>query len=72
MYMTWLAMQKGMYERYKQAGGKTFQDCLQCGECEKKCLQGLPIRDWLEKVDVVMSEIEDSYCFSEHEHEEIF
>lgn len=32
--------------------------------------EGLPIRDWLEKVDVVMGEIEDSYCFSEHE--EIF
>lgn len=63
---------KGAYERYKQAGGKTFQDCLQCGDCEKKCPQGLSIRDWLEKVDVVMNEIKDSYCFSEHEHEEIF
>ena len=63
---------KGAYERYKKAGGKTFQDCLMYGQCEKKCPQGLSIRKWLKKVDDIMNEIQDSFCFSEHEHEEIF
>ena len=63
---------KGAYERYKKAGGKTFQDCLLCGQCEEKCPQGLSIRRWLKKVDDIMDGIQDRYCFSEHEHEEIF
>ena len=25
--------------------------CLQCGECEAKCPQGIAIMDWLEKAD---------------------
>ena len=29
--------------------------CLQCGECEAKCPQGIEIMDWLEKADRLLS-----------------
>ncbi len=41
---------KRMMERYLKDGGKTFDDCLQCGACEEKCPQRLAIRENLEKV----------------------
>ena len=30
--------------------------CLQCGECEAKCPQGIKIMDWLEKADVLLGD----------------
>jgi predicted aldo/keto reductase-like oxidoreductase len=29
--------------------------CLQCGECEAKCPQGIAIMDWLEKADALLA-----------------
>jgi hypothetical protein len=33
--------------------------CVQCGECEPKCPQGLPIREWMRKADGVLGNGED-------------
>lgn len=41
---------KNMMRGYVQRGGKTFDDCKQCGICEKKCPQHLAIRKELERV----------------------
>ena len=30
--------------------------CLACGECESKCPQHIPIREWLAKVDPLLGE----------------
>ena len=30
--------------------------CLQCGECEAKCPQGIKIMDWLERADVLLGD----------------
>ena len=39
-----------MMAEYIKKGGKTFSDCLDCGECEEKCPQHLEIRKSLEMV----------------------
>jgi len=39
-----------MMRDYREHGGKTFEQCLDCGMCEKKCPQQLAIRDNLRKV----------------------
>ena len=39
-----------MMAEYIKKGGKTFSDCLDCGECEEKCPQHLEIRKNLEMV----------------------
>lgn len=39
-----------MMRDYREHGGKTFEQCLDCGMCEKKCPQQLEIRDNLRKV----------------------
>ena len=39
-----------MMRDYIEHGGKTFEQCLDCGVCEKKCPQHLAIRDNLRKV----------------------
>ena len=41
---------KKMMADYIKKGGKTFNDCLDCGLCEEKCPQHLEIRKNLEKV----------------------
>lgn len=41
---------KGMMRHYLSGGGKTFNDCKQCGLCETKCPQKLEIRKNLEMV----------------------
>lgn len=41
---------KKMMQDYLNEGGKTYKDCLDCGQCEKQCPQHLPIREKLEKV----------------------
>lgn len=41
---------KKMMAEYIKKGGKTFSDCLDCGECEEKCPQHLEIRKNLEMV----------------------
>ena len=29
--------------------------CLNCGECEEKCPQGLPISEWMPKVHEILT-----------------
>lgn len=41
---------KKMMQDYLNEGGKTYADCLGCGQCEKQCPQHLPIREKLEQV----------------------
>ena len=41
---------KSMMHHYLSGGGKTFNDCKQCGLCETKCPQKLEIRKNLEMV----------------------
>jgi predicted aldo/keto reductase-like oxidoreductase len=37
--------------RYRQESKKALADqCLECGECEEKCPQKIPIAEWLKKV----------------------
>jgi predicted aldo/keto reductase-like oxidoreductase len=45
-----------MMREYMKKGGKTFNDCLQCGLCETKCPQHLEIRKNLEKVCNILCE----------------
>ena len=40
---------------YKNEGGKTVSDCLDCGLCEKKCPQKLKIRQELKRVEEVLN-----------------
>lgn len=47
---------KNMWRDYKRHGGKTFDDCLQCGACESKCPQHLEIIENLEKVCKLLDE----------------
>lgn len=46
---------KGMMRHYLSGGGKTFNDCKQCGLCETKCPQKLEIRKNLEMVCNILS-----------------
>lgn len=39
---------------YLKEGGRTIQDCIDCGQCEKKCPQKLEIRKQLRKVEAVL------------------
>ncbi len=41
----------------KDAKGKTFGDCLDCGLCETKCPQKIQIRKELEKVESILSKL---------------
>lgn len=41
---------KRMMENYVKNGGKVYKDCKNCGLCERKCPQHLPVRTHLEKV----------------------
>lgn len=47
---------KNMMRDYIRHGGKTFDDCLDCGACEYKCPQRLAIRENLEKVCKILAE----------------
>ena len=47
---------KWMMKDYKKNGGLTFDDCVQCGECESRCPQNLEIIKNLEMVCKVLSE----------------
>lgn len=47
---------KNMMRDYKNRGGKTFSDCIDCGACEDKCPQHLAIRENLEKVCKIFEE----------------
>ena len=47
---------KNMMRDYIKDGGKTYADCKNCGYCEKRCPQHLPIREKLEKVCKILSE----------------
>jgi predicted aldo/keto reductase-like oxidoreductase len=43
---------RGQYKRYTEHDhGHTAADCIDCGQCEDKCPQSLPIREALRKVD---------------------
>lgn len=42
---------------YKNEGGKTFADCLDCGQCEKKCPQKIAIRKELARVEEVLNQL---------------
>jgi predicted aldo/keto reductase-like oxidoreductase len=42
---------------YLKNGGKTIQDCMQCGFCERKCPQHLQVRAQLERVQGVLEGI---------------
>lgn len=37
--------------------GKTSADCVNCGQCEKKCPQKLQIRDQLKRVEEILSKL---------------
>jgi len=47
----------GTRRTYRQffAAEKRADRCARCGECEPKCPQRIPIRDWLAKVDPLLS-----------------
>ncbi|MBN1995459.1 MAG: aldo/keto reductase [Anaerolineae bacterium] len=49
----WLAesYRLGISDTNQQAGG-----CIQCGECEAKCPQGIPISEWMQIVHQVLGE----------------
>lgn len=47
---------KNMMRDFISHGGKTFDACLDCGQCEEKCPQKLAIRENLEKVCKILSE----------------
>ncbi|MGI6265322.1 MAG: aldo/keto reductase [Acutalibacteraceae bacterium] len=40
---------------YRHDGGKFFDSCLNCGQCERKCPQHLKIRESLQKVEAVLN-----------------
>lgn len=42
-----------MFNEYVEKGGKLSDACLNCGMCEKKCPQSLPIREQLKKVEAI-------------------
>jgi len=45
------------FEDYKKDGGKTFQSCLDCGACERKCPQHLKIREQLARVEDILNSL---------------
>ncbi len=62
---------KGAYLEYLRRGNAYYADCRQCGLCESKCPQGLPVRKELERVDQVLRGLRgDPYQYNEHDHGE--
>ncbi len=45
-----------LYNKFEAAGRAT--SCVDCGECEEKCPQGIPISDWMPYLHKVLSERE--------------
>jgi predicted aldo/keto reductase-like oxidoreductase len=45
-----------LYNKF-EAGGRAT-NCIDCGECEEKCPQGIPISDWMPYLHKVLSERE--------------
>jgi predicted aldo/keto reductase-like oxidoreductase len=45
-----------LYNKFEQKGRAT--SCIDCGECEEKCPQAIPISDWMPYVHKVLSEKE--------------
>ena len=45
---------KYMFGEYCKKDGKLFADCRNCGLCEKKCPQHLPIREQLQRVEKIL------------------
>jgi predicted aldo/keto reductase-like oxidoreductase len=45
-----------LYNKLESAGRAT--SCIDCGECEEKCPQGIPISDWMPYLHKVLSEKE--------------
>jgi len=37
------------------AEGERADRCLECGECEEKCPQGIPISEWIKKADELLA-----------------
>lgn len=48
---------KNEYSSYLSQGGKTAQDCINCGYCERKCPQKLKIRAEMKRVEEVLGGI---------------
>ncbi len=48
---------KNEMKKYLDEGGKTIQDCSNCGFCEKKCPQKLEVRKQLERVQQVLTTV---------------
>ena len=48
---------KHMFGKILEKEGRTFKDCMDCGECEGKCPQHLEIRRQLERVEDVLSKL---------------
>jgi predicted aldo/keto reductase-like oxidoreductase len=36
--------------------GKRAEECVQCGECEEKCPQDIPVSEWMPRVHAVLGE----------------
>lgn len=46
---------KNEMKRYIEDGGKTINDCINCGFCERKCPQHLQVRSLLNKVQAILT-----------------
>jgi len=44
-------------KKYISKSGKTIKDCIDCGQCEKKCPQNLEIRAKLKQVEEILTRI---------------
>lgn len=49
----WHTVHPRLYREYRELD-RTFDDCADCGECEERCPQNLPIRERLEKAKEVL------------------
>ena len=52
------ALAKQRYAEYGVKGGKTLDDCIQCGRCEAECPQRLNVRAELARVQEVLENLE--------------
>jgi hypothetical protein len=52
-----LEMARDRYRRFGEAARASA--CIECGECEELCPQGIPISEWMPKIDAVLGQGKD-------------